>query len=312
MTLRILTLGTADYLEKFSGLADDCLKFKYEYEAITIPSQQNISEINHRILEHMIEYMETNDFDRLCFMDPECRIIRPIPQQWIDSERPVVFFKVRQEDGLPDAKFTYRNAQGNGERLPCRIIGQPMFLSKGDLPWFRMTLDLARAASDAPNKEFTRNEMFIETALEYNRVDYQAEHIIYNRRCAIKHRAVKGLWTTEDTIVQHPDIFGLFDKDIVAGNPVFGSDPILDKHLIERHTQVFETVEQLNELMFKEKHSEWQVIDNWRVQPCTGKMMFKDLPGVKYHYSIKDKISQGLQTPAVKEFNKTFPGIDLV
>ena len=98
-------------------------------------------------------------------MDPECRIIKPIPEEWINADKPIVFFKVRYKDGTSDPKFVYKNKNGNGERLPCRIIGQPMFVSKQDIAWLKMILNLAKAASDIDNAEYTRNELFIETAL---------------------------------------------------------------------------------------------------------------------------------------------------
>ena len=312
MTLRILTLGTADYLDKFDGLKHDCDRLGYEFQSIIIPKQRNISEINHRILEHMVEYIETTDFERICFMDPECRILRPVMPEWLNVDAPVMFFKVRNQEGEPDAKFIYRNAQGNGDRLPCRIIGQPMFISKNDVQWFKMTLDLAKAASDPENNEWTRNEMFIETALEYNHVDYIKEYIIYDRRCGKRQTAVKGLWQTEDTIFQHPDVYGLFDDSIKAGNPVLDQDPIVNKDIIERHTRTFEQIETINEMCWKEQSSEWITLDEWTVQPSTGKIKFNGLSGVKYHYSINEKRLRELNTPAVKEFNKTFPDIDLV
>ena len=311
MTLRILTLGTADYLGKFKGLKQDCERLGYQFHSVTIPPQNNISEINHRILEHMVDYIENTDFERLCFMDPECRVIQHKPSRWINTDLPVMFYKVRNKEGSPDPKFIYKNKHGNGERLPCRIIGQPMFISKSDVQWFKMTLELSKAASDPVNKEFTRNEMFIETALEYNNVEHIKEYIFYDRMCDKKQSAVKGLWTTEDTIIQHPDVYGLFDQDIKAGNPLLEQDPFVSKDIISRHTKHLEQIETMNELLWKEKANDWVDLDVWCIQPSTGKIMFKGLPGMKYHYSIADKISKGLNTPAVKEFTKKFPDKDL-
>lgn len=301
--LKVITLGTSDYLEKFSsGLRKDCDQFGYQFNPITIRSEKNISSINHTILQEMVRHIQEQDFERLCFMDPECRIVKPIPNEWIESERPVVFFKARTESGEPDPKFVYMNKNGNGERLPCRIIGQPMFISKKDVGWFGMTLDLARSASDLEKQEYTRNEMFIETALEYNNIDYHREKIVYNRRARVPHRVVKGTWQTEDTIIQHPDIYGLFDHETISGNPVFGLDPVLDRALLERHTASLETLELINKHMWLEKSTQWQDFDEWSVNPGLGQIKLKGFDGVKYHHSILEKIEKNLITPAVRQF----------
>ena len=140
--LKIISFGTATYLEKYSkSLQQDCEKFGYGYTFITIPDQPNISAINHTILNSMVDYLEWKTYDRICFMDPECRIIKPIPKEWIDAKKPIVFFKIRYKDGTSDPKFVYKNKYGNGERLPCRIIGQPMFVSKQDMVWLKMLLN---------------------------------------------------------------------------------------------------------------------------------------------------------------------------
>ena len=301
--LKILALGTADYLRTHGlPLQQDCERLGYDFEKITIDDQKDISNINHRILEEMVDYISKKEFQRLCFMDPECRIIAPVPNEWIESERPVVFFKVRNKDGTTDPKFTYRSKHGNGERLPCRIIGQPMFVSKQDVDWFKMTLDLSKAASDIGNNQYTRNEMFIETALEYNNIDYKKEYIIYSRHADLKHSVVKGTWETSDTVIKHPDIYGLFDTKTIAGNPVFGDNPILDQQLLERHTKNLETFENINKHMWLEKTADWQDFDEWSVNPALGQIKLRGFDGVKYHHTILEKIEKNLVTPAVIQF----------
>jgi hypothetical protein len=310
--LKILTLGTQEYLDSFvDPLRADCDKYGYDFQAITIRHSTDISEINHTILEQMVKHIEQEDFQRLCFMDPECRIVKAIPDEWINSQRPVVFFKARTEEGALDPKFVYKNKNGNGERLPCRIIGQPMFISKSDVPWFSMTLALSKAASDLPNKVYTRNEMFIETALEYCQVDYHAEKIVYARHAKTKHTAVKGLWSTEDTIIQHPDIYSIFNDRVAAGNPMFGEDMILNESLLERHTNDLDVLDKINEIMFKEKGDEWVRLEQWLLHPKTGKIKFADYPTFKYHHSMSRKIQDNILTPAVKEFIRIFPDINL-
>ena len=304
--LKILALGTADYLRTHGlPLQQDCERLGYDFEKITIDDQKDISNINHRILEEMVDYISKKQFQRLCFMDPECRIIAPVPDEWIESKIPVVFFKARNKDGTTDPKFTYRSKHGNGERLPCRIIGQPMFISKQDVDWFKMTLDLSKAASDIGNNQYTRNEMFIETALEYNNIDYMKEYIIYNRHANLKHSVVKGTWETSDTVIKHPDIYGLFDTKTIAGNPVFGDNPILDQQLLERHTKNLETLDKINNHMWLEASNEWEEFDEWSVHAKSGKIMLKGFKGVKYHHSIRTKQERNLNTPLVKAFKNT-------
>ena len=299
--LKIVSLGTANYLKKYSkSLQQDCEKFDYGYTFITIPDQPNISTINHTILNNMVDYMTHKTYDRICFMDPECRIIKPIPQEWIDAEKPVVFFKVRYKNGTSDQKLVYKNKNGNGERLPCRIIGQPMFVSKQDVTWMKMILQLAKAASDIDNLEYARNELFIETVLTYCKVNYLHENIIYERKCDITHKVVKGLWQTEDTIIQHPDIYGLFDKDILAGNPYTDEIKVLDENVFTRHVNNTDTLNKINEMMWKETTDEWLTFEQWQVQPSTGKLKFGDLKGIRYHHSMLKKIELGLKTPVTK------------
>jgi hypothetical protein len=303
--LKILTLGTKRYLKKYSlALKQDCERLGYAFDQIAIDEQKDISAINHKILEEMVYYIVNHEFDRLCFMDPECRILRSVPNEWIMSSRPVVFFKIRNEDGSPDPKFVYKNKHGNGERLPCRIIGQPMFISKQDVGWFKMTLDLSRAASDLKNKQYTRNEMFIETSLEYNKINFHKEHIIYHRHARLPHKVVKGTWETPDTVIQHPDIYGLFDNRIVAGNPVFGDDPILDQKLLERHTSKIEIFDRINHHMWLESSDKWEDFGEWSVHAKSGRMKLKGFNGIRYHHNVRIKLEKKLNTPLIKLFKK--------
>ena len=302
--LRILTLGTADYLQTYgTSLQQDCERLGYDFDKITIDNKKDISNINHRILEQMVKYISDNEFERLCFMDPECKIIGPVPDEWIEFSRPVVFFKVRNTDGTTDPKFIYKNKHGNGERLPCRIIGQPMFISKQDVGWFRMTLDLSRAASDVANQQYTRNEMFIETSLEYNKIDFHREHIIYDRHADATHKVVKGTWETKDTVIKHPDIYGLFDQDVVAGNPMAGEEPILDQQTLERHTRTMENFDKINQHMWLETSDKWVDFGEWSVHAKSGRIMLKGFKGIKYHHSIRTKMERNINTPLIKTFN---------
>ena len=301
--LKILTFGTENYLKTYSKkLEADCKKFAYDFDTISITAEVSISTLNHTILNKMIEYVSHQDFDRLCFMDPECRIIKEIPSTWIENNKPVVFYKIRNSNGTPDPKFVYKNKDGNGERLPCRIIGQPMFINKEDNSWLKMTLDLSLAASDPANKQYTRNEMFIETALEYCKIDCVKENILYNRHTKLKNMVVKGTWETEDTIIKHPDIYSIFDHEVSSGNPYFGEKSILDESLLTRHTSTLKLLESLNKCMWLESTDKWLTFDCWKVQPSTGKIMLIGYKTIKYHHTIQQKLDKNINTPAVDRY----------
>ena len=54
--------------------------------------------------------------------------------------------------------------------------------------------------------------------------------------------------------------------------------------------------------MWKEKTDEWLTFEQWHVQPSTGSVRYGDYNRVMYHYTIRDKMDKGIQTPAVKNY----------
>ena len=301
--LRIIAFGTADFLERYSGgLQEDCKKFGYECVLTTIPKETEIGRINQHVFDGIIEHMRTQQYDRLCLLDPECRIIKPIPEVWINSLQPVIFRKVRNEEGTPDKKFVYSPDQNTmGNKLPCRIICQPMFLNKADQMWLTFARDLSISASDVPNGEYVRNELFLETAIDFLKVKTIDEFCVYNRKANIPHKAVKGTWSTEDTVIPHPELHSVFDTDMVTYTPV-RNKLILEKTYMENNTNDLDTLEKINEVMWKEKTDEWLTFEQWHVQPSTGSVRYGDYNRVMYHYTIRDKMDKGIQTPAVKNY----------
>ena len=312
-TLTIATFGTKDFLDKYAGgLRQDCDRFGYTYSQIEIPDRPSIARINHTILEAMMSFMEWENFDRLCFMDPECRILKAIPDEWIQARDPVVFLKVRQGDGEPDAKFVH-DQEGNA--LPCRITGQPMFVGGEDLTWFKSYVDITKAASDVDKGEYVRNEMFIDTALDLNRVKRIEEKIFFTRNDNLSdQKVVKGLWQTPDTIIQHPDIYGYFDSDISSKYGYHQSDKVLPQRIFDCHFSA-QHCNRVNELMYKEISSiaEWPEgslelsdgrikLQGWTFDPPTGKVQYGDLQGIRYHHSIIQKAHSHIKTPATKQF----------
>lgn len=302
--LRVLAFGTADFLTKYSnGLRQDCEKFNYDCVITEVPKEAVIGRINQHVFDGIIEHLETQEYDRILLMDPECRILKPIPNEWLNTDHPVIFRKVRTEDGTPDAKFTYWAGSSAGNQLPCRIICQPMILSKADVKWIKLAHDLSVAASDIPNGEYVRNEMFLETAIDYTKTKTIDEYCVYNRKAKIPHKAVKGTWHTEDTIIQHPELHSLFDTDIVASRgKTHETNFILPARAIDNNVVNIETAEKINEAMWKERTSEWLTFEQWQVQPSTGRMKYKNFKGIVYHHSISNKIKQSINTPAVKQY----------
>jgi len=301
--LKIIAFGTADFLAKYSdGLKNDCAKFGYDCVITTIPKEEAIGRINQHVFDGIIEHLETQEYDRICLMDPECRILKPIPDEWLNTEHPVIFRKVRTAEGTPEPKFTYWTPGAIGNQLPCRIICQPMILSKADIKWIKLAHDLSVAASDIPNGEYVRNELFLETALEYHKIKTIDEYCVYNRQANIPHKAVKGTWTTKDTIIQHPELHSLFDTDLVSSHGKDWQINILTKDKVETNVLDINTAEKIHEAMWKERTSEWLTFEQWHVQPSTGLMKYGDFKGMVYHHSLGDKINRGLNTPAVKKY----------
>ena len=254
------------------------------------------------MFDGIIEHLETQEYDRICLMDPECRILKPIPDEWLNTEHPVIFRKVRTAEGTPEPKFTYWTSGAIGNQLPCRIICQPMILSKADIKWIKLAHDLSVAASDIPNGEYVRNELFLETALVYHKIKTIDEYCVYNRQANIPHKAVKGTWTTKDTIIQHPELHSLFDTDLVSSHGKDWQINILGKDKVETNVLDINTAEKIHEAMWKERTSEWLTFEQWHVQPSTGLMKYGNFKGMVYHHSLGDKINRGLNTPAVKGF----------
>ena len=301
--LKIIAFGTADFLAKYSdGLKNDCAKFGYDCVITTIPKEEAIGRINQHVFDGIIEHLETQEYDRICLMDPECRILKPIPDEWLNTEQPVIFRKVRTAEGTPEPKFTYWTSGAIGNQLPCRIICQPMILSKADIKWIKLAHDLSVAASDIPNGEYVRNELFLETALVYHKIKTIDEYCVYNRQANIPHKAVKGTWTTKDTIIQHPELHSLFDTDLVSSHGKDWQINILGKDKVETNVLDINTAEKIHEAMWKERTSEWLTFEQWHVQPSTGLMKYGNFKGMVYHHSLGDKINRGLNTPAVKSF----------
>ena len=96
--------------------------------------------------------------DRILFLDPECRIVKPIPQDWIDDTRPILCYKIAH--GKHDI-----NRYEYGHTLPGPIQMQPIFLTAQDSTWIQWWYDASMAASDPERDMYVPHELFLELAL---------------------------------------------------------------------------------------------------------------------------------------------------
>ena len=309
--LKIYTFGTKYFIDTYSqGLHEDCKAYDYDLAIEVIPDAENFSHINHHIHLRMVEVVKNaGDNDRILFLDPECRIVKPIPQDWIDDARPLVCYKIEQ-DKLDINRYEY------GHTLPGPIQMQPIFLSALDITWIQWWYDASMAASDPENSQYTPHELFLELALKFNKVDMHVEHCVSNRAWQQPQRVVKGSFVTADTIITHPDIHALLDPNVKHATQHIKDSPFMPPRKLHNHFNDLATIKQIDELMFREQHDitkwpegtvaegEWYVVDNWMFDPKLGRLGHKDFESTKYHFSLEQKIERGINTPAVKNFTK--------
>ena len=252
--------------------------------------------------------------DRILFLDPECRIVKPIPEDWIQDTRPILCYKIA--DGKLDI-----NRYEYGHTLPGPIQMQPIFLTAQDSGWIQWWYDASMAASDPERAVYVPHELFLELALKFNNIDIHTEYCVYNREWQQPQKIVKGSFVTADTIITHPDIHALLDPHVKHSVQDMKDSPFLDRRKLHNHFNDFATIKQIDELMFKEQHDitkwpegttqegNWYCIDDWQFDPHTSRVKHNHYDAVRYHMSIDTKINQNLNTPAVKSFFNSY-GVD--
>ena len=142
--VKIFVYGTDYFIDTYSkGLISDCEKFGYDLTVEKVPAG-SFSHLNHYIHQKMLDVVKNAGDERILFLDPECRIHKPIPQEWIDDPRPIVCYKI--SDGKHEReRYTY------GLTLPAPIQMQPIFLTAKDIDWIQWWYDVSIAASDPEN-----------------------------------------------------------------------------------------------------------------------------------------------------------------
>ena len=314
--LKIVAYGTKNFIETYSqGLKNDCKTFNYECDIITIPDFKSISEINFYIQSQMIDYIGKTEAKRVCFMDPECRILKRFPNEWTEPGVPWCAYKIQHDD---QAVLNYEY----GYTLPNRIMMQPFFCGKEDLEWMQWWLKVSTDVSNVKDKVYVPNELFLELALTFNNIKFKHGIITYNREYKGPHIVVKGSWSTKDTVVQHPCIHATLDTNILAANTKRRENNIITTRDLHNHFQDYDTIKIIDNLMLKEKADikdwptetlpvrintiNWFRCDEWLFRPSTGEVQNVNYPLIKYHPSINIKLKQNIMTPAVKLYKETF------
>jgi hypothetical protein len=312
VNLKVHIYGTQYFIDTYAtGLRSDCEKFGYDLTVGVVPDAESFSHINHHIHREMVRVVRNaGPEDRILFLDPECRIVRPIPQDWIEDTRPILCYKIA-DDKHDINRYEY------GHTLPGAIQMQPIFLTSRDWDWIQWWYDASMAASDTERKVYVPHELFLELAVKFNKIDSHVEHCVYNRDWQRPQRVVKGSFMTEDTIITHPDIHALLDPNVKHSVGKLKASPFLITRKLHNHFNDLSTIKRIDELMFKEmqdinrwpagttEQGEWLAVEDWLFDPRTGRLKHRDYDTIKYHTSLLQKIERDIKTPAVKNFKSS-------
>lgn len=305
--LTIITFGTQNFIDRYSKpLIEDCKKLGYNIHVGVIPQQTHISHINCTILKHIIEYVKRSN-TRICIMDPECRIIKPIPTEWINTDYPVIFQK----------NYYIGKAYQYNEEMPCTFIGQPLLCSNKDLNWMQWWYDAV--ISMEHEGIYPPNESMLVMSLKFNKVKTITKTISYDRSYQGSYECVKGNWTNNNVIIQHPSLHGVLDNDMLPPHDWNRQNSVLQIQKLHNHFNNYNTIKKIDELMLKEKTdikdwpketlpvrintTNWFRVEDWLFSPGTGQVKNINFDSIKYHYSIDWKIDKGIKTPVTNSFS---------
>ena len=307
--LKVYIYGTQYFIDTYAtGLKDDCERYGYDLTVGVVPDAETFSHINHHIHREMVRVVrDAGPTDRILFLDPECRIVRPIPDEWIQDPRPILSYKIAT--GKHDI-----NRYEYGHTLHGPIQMQPIFLTARDIDWIQWWYDVSMAGSDKERNVFVPHELFLELAVKYNKVEAHIEYCVYNRDWQKPQKIVKGSFATPDTIITHPDIHALMDPNVKHSVKDLKESQFLIPRKLHNHFNDYETINKIDELMFKEVadvsrwpagtvvEDNWFCVEDWMFDPTDGRLKHKHFPVIKYHASLQDKTSRKINTPAVKKF----------
>jgi len=178
--LRILAIGTKESLEKSQGLKDDCHKFLYPFESITLKQHKHISHSQFETVDNIVRYFNRWQEGKICVIHPESRIMRPVPQEWIDDNLPVLF----QKSDHIDKAYDFNN------ELPSTYVWQPLICSNTDFWWMKWWKDAMESMKHAD--VYPSSETMLAFALHFNSVKILKKTIKCNKEFKGEHEAVSS------------------------------------------------------------------------------------------------------------------------
>ena len=138
-------------------------------QTIELAPQQNISNKQFAKVNAIVKYMN-NDWhtETICAIDPECRILEAVPQEWIDGDKPIVF-----------ENSDYSNKIYKFEALPKPYTDKTFIFSNLDLWWITWWRDALKSMKQGDL--FPSSESMFAFALHFNSVDkiIQTNHVVF-------------------------------------------------------------------------------------------------------------------------------------
>ena len=177
--LKILAIGTKESLKKARGLQEDCRRFRYQFESITLKEHKHISHSQFETVDNIVRYFNKSwQEEKICVIHPESRILQPVPQDWIDSNLPVLF----QKSDHIDKAYNFNN------ELPHIYVGELFICSNKDLWWMKWWRDAMESMKHAD--VYPSSETMLAFALHFNSVKILKKTIKCNKEFKGEHEAV--------------------------------------------------------------------------------------------------------------------------
>ena len=176
--LRILAIGTKESLKKARGLQEDCRGFLYQFESITLKEHKHISHSQFDTVNSVVKYFDSWKDEKICVLHPESRILQPVPQDWIDSNLPVLF----QKSDHIDKAYNFNN------ELPSTYFCQPLICSNTDVWWMKWWRDAMESMKHAD--VYPSSEVILAFALHFNSVKILKKTIKCNKEFKGAHEVV--------------------------------------------------------------------------------------------------------------------------
>ena len=176
--LKILAIGTNESLKNARGLKEDCRRFGYKFESITLKEYKQISHSQFDTVNSVVKYFDSWKDEKICVLHPESRILQPVPQDWIDSNLPVLF----QKSDHIDKAYNFNN------ELPSTYFCQPLICSNTDVWWMKWWRDAMESMKHAD--VYPSSEMMLAFALHFNSVKILKKTIKCNKEFKGEHEVV--------------------------------------------------------------------------------------------------------------------------